>query len=107
MFQATQRRISEKINSTLDANALPFHEILDADMVESAMTSEGVQFKELDPRCDGPGGRGTRQAAAATELQRHAANDHGIPRGNAASSAGGSGILAASDASRDRTAGGR
>src|SRR5271169_6968447 len=46
MFQATQRRISEKIKSTLDSDALPFHEILDADMVESAMTSEGVQFKD-------------------------------------------------------------
>ena len=40
---------------------------------------------QLDPRCEGPGGRGTRKAAAAAELQRHAANDHGIPRGNAAS----------------------
>jgi hypothetical protein len=46
MFQATQRRISEKIKSTLDSDALPFHEILDTDMVESAMTSEGVQFKD-------------------------------------------------------------
>ena len=46
MFQATQRRISEKIKSTLDSDALPFHEILDADMVESAITSEGVQFKD-------------------------------------------------------------
>ena len=36
---------------------------------------------QLDPRCDGPGGRDTRKAAAAAELQRHAANDHGIPRG--------------------------
>ncbi len=34
MFQPTQRRISEKIKSTLDSDALPFHEILDADMVE-------------------------------------------------------------------------
>jgi hypothetical protein len=46
MFQPTQRRISEKIKSTLDSDALPFHEILDTDMVESAMTSEGVQFKD-------------------------------------------------------------
>jgi hypothetical protein len=46
MFQPTQRRISEKIKSTLDSDALPFHEILDADMVESAITSEGVQFKD-------------------------------------------------------------
>jgi hypothetical protein len=58
---------------------------------------------QLDPRCDGPGCRATRKAAAAADLQRHAAIDHGIPRGNAASSAGGSGTLAASDASRDRT----
>jgi hypothetical protein len=46
MLQPTQRRISEKIKSTLDSDALPFHEILDADMVESAMTSEGVQSKD-------------------------------------------------------------
>jgi hypothetical protein len=46
MFQATQRRISEKIKSTLDSDALPFHEILDADMVESAIASKGVQFKD-------------------------------------------------------------
>jgi hypothetical protein len=45
MFQATRRRISEKIKSTLDSDAFPFHEILAADMVESAMTSEGVQSK--------------------------------------------------------------
>ena len=31
MCQPTQRRISEKIKSTLDSDALPFHEILDAD----------------------------------------------------------------------------
>src|SRR5271155_2974157 len=46
MFQTTQRRVSEKIKSTLDSDALPFHEILDAVMVESALTSEGVQFKD-------------------------------------------------------------
>ncbi len=46
MFQRKQRRISEKIKSTLDSDALPFHEILDADMVESAMASEGVQSKD-------------------------------------------------------------
>jgi hypothetical protein len=46
MFQATQRRISEHIKSTLDSDALPFHEILDDDMVESAIAAEGVQFKD-------------------------------------------------------------
>jgi hypothetical protein len=46
MFQTTRRRISEKIKSTLDSGALPFHEILDADMVESALNSEGVEFKD-------------------------------------------------------------
>jgi hypothetical protein len=59
MFQATQRRISEKIKSTLDSDALPFHEILDADMVESAMASEGVQFKE---------GKGTGEPALLRAL---------------------------------------
>ncbi len=46
MFQATQLTISEKIKSVLDSGALPFHEILDADMVESALNSEGVEFKD-------------------------------------------------------------
>jgi hypothetical protein len=61
----------------------------------------------MDEETDGPGGRDTPKATAAAELQSHAANDHGIPRGNAASSAGRSGIFAASDASRDCTTGGR
>jgi len=46
MFQTTQRRISEKIKSTLDCDALPFREILDADMVKAAVDSEGVEFKD-------------------------------------------------------------
>ena len=46
MCQSIQRQVVEKIKSTLDANALPFHEILDADMVESAMTSADVKFKD-------------------------------------------------------------
>jgi hypothetical protein len=46
MFQPTQRRISEMIKSTLHSDALPFHGMLDADMVESAIASEGVQFKD-------------------------------------------------------------
>jgi Transposase DDE domain len=45
MFQGTQARVSEKIKSTLDSDALPFHEILNAEMVESALDSEGVKFK--------------------------------------------------------------
>jgi hypothetical protein len=46
MFQATQTRVGEKIKSTLDSDALPFHEILDADMVNAAVEAEGVQFKD-------------------------------------------------------------
>ena len=46
MCQTTQQRISEKIKSTLDSDALPFHEILDADMVRSAMHAEGVKLKD-------------------------------------------------------------
>jgi hypothetical protein len=43
--QTTQGRISEKIKCTLDSGALPFHEVLDADMVKSALEAEGVEFK--------------------------------------------------------------
>jgi hypothetical protein len=46
MFQPTRRRVSEKIKSTLDSDTLPFHEILDANIVESTLTSEGIQFKD-------------------------------------------------------------
>ena len=54
MFQPTRRRISEKIKSTLDSDALPFHEILDADMVESAMDLRGrsVQRSHLHSVCN-------------------------------------------------------
>jgi hypothetical protein len=46
MFQATPTRVSEKIKSTLDSDALPFHDILDAEMVDSALQAEGVKFKD-------------------------------------------------------------
>jgi Transposase DDE domain len=46
MHQSTQQRVKEKIKSTLDSDALPFHEILDTPMVEAAMNAEGVKFKD-------------------------------------------------------------
>jgi hypothetical protein len=46
MCQSMQRRVAEKIKSTRDADALPFHEILDADMVNRAIEAEGVKFKD-------------------------------------------------------------
>jgi hypothetical protein len=46
MFQTTQSRVSEKIKSTLDSDALPFHEILDSEMVKSAVQAEGGEFKD-------------------------------------------------------------
>jgi Transposase DDE domain len=46
MCQSTQRRVREKIKSTREADALPFHEILDADMVNRAIEAEGVKFKD-------------------------------------------------------------
>jgi Transposase DDE domain len=46
MFQATQTRVAEKIKSTLDSDALPFHEILDADMVNAAVDAAGLKFKD-------------------------------------------------------------
>jgi hypothetical protein len=41
-----QRRVAEKVKSTREADALPFHEILDADMVSRAIKAEGVKFKD-------------------------------------------------------------
>ena len=46
MSQATRRWISEKVNSLRESNVLPFHEILDADMVRSALAAEGVTFNQ-------------------------------------------------------------
>jgi len=46
MSQATRRRISEKVKSLRESDALPFHEILDAEMVKSAPASAEVTYNE-------------------------------------------------------------
>ena len=46
MPQATRRWISEKVKSRNESNVLPFHDILDAKMVNAALASAGVTFKE-------------------------------------------------------------
>jgi len=46
MSQATRWRISEKVKSLHVTDALPFHEILDAKMVNAALASAGVTFKQ-------------------------------------------------------------
>jgi hypothetical protein len=46
MPQATRRWISEKVKSLHEEDVLPFHEILDAEMVNAALESSGVTFKE-------------------------------------------------------------
>jgi Transposase DDE domain len=46
MPQSTRRWISEKVKSLSEAELLPFHEILDADMVKSALAAAGVKFKD-------------------------------------------------------------
>ena len=48
MFEPTQRRISEKIKSTLDSDALPFHEFLDADMVEYVLRCKSPEIVEKE-----------------------------------------------------------
>ena len=45
MPKATRRWISEKVQSLRESEVLPFHDILDADMVKSALDAEGVAFK--------------------------------------------------------------
>jgi len=44
--QATRRWISEKVKSLRDPQILPFHEILDAGMVDRALLAEGVTFHQ-------------------------------------------------------------
>jgi hypothetical protein len=46
MSQATRRWISEKVKSLGDSQILPFHDILDAGMVNQALRAEGVSFHE-------------------------------------------------------------
>jgi hypothetical protein len=46
MPQATRQWISEKVKSLHQSNALPFHEILDAEMVNAALKAAGVTFKQ-------------------------------------------------------------
>ena len=45
-LQSTRRWISEKVKSLHDADLLPFHEILDAGMVNSALAAAGLKFKD-------------------------------------------------------------
>jgi hypothetical protein len=44
--QATRRWIADKVRSLRESNVLPFHDILDARMVEAALAEEGVTFNE-------------------------------------------------------------
>ncbi len=46
MPQATRRWISEQVKSLNESNVLPFHDILDAELVNAALASAGVTFKE-------------------------------------------------------------
>ncbi len=46
MPQSTRRWILEKVRSLRDTQLLPFHEILDAEMVKSALAAERVKFKD-------------------------------------------------------------
>ena len=46
MPQATRRWISEKVKSLHESDVLPFHEILDVEMVNGALKAEGVTFKD-------------------------------------------------------------
>jgi len=46
MPQATRRWISEQVKSLRESNVLPFHDILDANMVKAALAEEGVTFHE-------------------------------------------------------------
>ena len=65
MPQTTRRWISDKVNSLRESDVLPFHDILDAQMVKAALAQEGVRFSERiytpwspsacsSPRCSTP-----------------------------------------------------
>ena len=46
MPQSTRHWISEQVRSLRESDVLPFHEILDAQMVQDALAEEGVTFSE-------------------------------------------------------------
>jgi hypothetical protein len=46
MAQSTRRWILEKVRSLHDSDLLPFHEILDVEMVNSALAAAGLKFKD-------------------------------------------------------------
>jgi hypothetical protein len=46
MPQSTRRWIDEKVKSFRESEVLPFHEILSADMVKSAVAASGIKFKD-------------------------------------------------------------
>jgi hypothetical protein len=46
MSKATRRWISEQVKSLRDSQVLPFHDVLDAGMVNEALAAEGVTFHE-------------------------------------------------------------
>jgi hypothetical protein len=46
MSQATRRWISEQVKSLGDSQILPFHDVLDAAMVDQALRAEGVSFHQ-------------------------------------------------------------
>ncbi len=46
MPQSTRRWISEQVKALQESDVLPFHELLDAEMVNSALASAGITFKE-------------------------------------------------------------
>ena len=50
MPQATRRWISEKVKSLPQSNVLPFSDILDAAMVNSALAAAGVTFNSASTR---------------------------------------------------------
>lgn len=46
MSQSTRSRVSEQVRSLREADLLPFHDLLDAKMVEAALDAEGVTFHQ-------------------------------------------------------------
>ena len=47
MPQSTRRWISEEVRSLRESDVLPFHDTLDADMIQSVLAEEGVNHDPL------------------------------------------------------------
>ena len=118
MPQSTRRWIEEKVKSFRESEVLPFHEILSADMVKSAVAASGIKFKDriytpfvtlclflsrcLTPITHVAGGRAVDRLDGDEWAQAVRGEHHQLLRCTTTASTGGHRLPGPSDRARDR-----